>query len=44
MLFSFVVAIRQALDYPHAGRAFLVCLLGWLIQIILFFGFIAVAY
>jgi hypothetical protein len=44
MLFSFVVAIRQALDYPNTGRAFLVCLLGWLIQIVLFFGFITVAY
>jgi hypothetical protein len=43
MLLSFVVAVRQALDYSSTGRAFLVCLLGWLIQGILFFGFIAVA-
>ena len=44
MLFSFVVAIRQALDYSSTSRAFLVCLLGWLIQAVLFFGFIMVAF
>ena len=44
MLFSFVVAIRQALDYSSTSRAFLVCLLGWLIQGLLFFGFVSVAY
>jgi len=44
MLFSFVVAIRQALDYSSTSRAFFVCLLGWLIQGLLFFGFVSVAY
>jgi hypothetical protein len=40
MLFAFVVAIRHALDLKSAGRAFLVCFLGWLIHAIIFFGFV----
>jgi len=40
MLFTFVIAIRQALDYASTGRAVAVCLLGWLIHGILFFGFV----
>jgi hypothetical protein len=32
MLMTFVVAIRQALDYSSTGRAIAVCLLGWIIQ------------
>jgi hypothetical protein len=40
MLLTFVVAIRQALDYTNTGRAVAVCLLGWLIHGILFFGFV----
>ena len=40
MLFTFVVAIRQALDYAEILRAFAVCLLGWLIHGVLLFGFI----
>jgi hypothetical protein len=43
MLFSFVVAIRQALDYESTARALAVCLLGWIIHFILFFGFVMVA-
>jgi len=39
MLFSFVVAVRQALDYTSTGRALAVCVLGWLIHAVLFFGF-----
>jgi len=39
MLFSFVVAIRQALDYSNSGRALAVSLLGWLIHGVLIFGF-----
>jgi hypothetical protein len=39
MLLSFVVAIRQALDYTSTARALAVSLLGWLINAILFFGF-----
>jgi hypothetical protein len=40
MLLTFVVAIRQALDYSSTGRAVAVCVLGWLIHGILFFGFV----
>jgi len=40
MLITFVIAIRQALDYTSTGRAIAVCLLGWLIHGILFFGFV----
>ena len=43
MLFTFVVAIRQALDYASSARALAVCLLGWLIHGLLFFGFVLVA-
>lgn len=43
MLFTFVVAVRQALDYQTTGRALAVCVLGWLIHGILFFGFVLVA-
>jgi hypothetical protein len=40
MLITFVIAIRQALDYTSTGRAVAVCFLGWLIHAILFFGFV----
>jgi len=40
MLVTFVIAIRQALDYSSTGRAVAVCLLGWAIHGILFFGFV----
>jgi hypothetical protein len=43
MLFSFVVAVRQALDYESTGRALAVCLLGWIIHGLLFFGFVMTA-
>jgi hypothetical protein len=43
MLFTFVVAIRQALDYASFNRALAVCILGWLIHGLLFFGFVFVA-
>lgn len=43
MLATFVVAIRQALDYASTGRALAVCILGWLIHAVLFFGFVIVA-
>jgi hypothetical protein len=43
MLFSFVIAVRQALDYPTTSRALAVCILGWLIHALLFFGFVIVA-
>ena len=40
MLITFVIAIRQALDYTSTGRAVAVCFLGWFIHAILFFGFV----
>ena len=40
MLMTFVVAIRQALDYTTSRRAVAVCLLGWLIHGLLFFAFV----
>jgi hypothetical protein len=43
MLLTFVVAVRQALDYGSSGRALAVCLFGWLIHALLFFGFVFVA-
>lgn len=43
MLFSFVVAVRQALDYSSTGRALAVCVLGWAIHGLIFFGFVMVA-
>jgi hypothetical protein len=43
MLFSFVVAVRQALDYNSTRRALAVCILGWLIHGTLFFGFVLTA-
>ena len=43
MLFSFVVAVRQALDYSNTGRALAVCSLGWLVHGLLFIGFVMVA-
>jgi len=43
MLITFVVAIRQALDYASSGRALAVCVLGWLIHGLLLFGFVLVA-
>ena len=36
MLVAMVIAVRQALDYSSTLRAIGVCLIGWIIQIILF--------
>ena len=44
MLISFVVAVRQALDYTSTARAVAVCLLGWIIHGVLFFGFVLTAF
>jgi hypothetical protein len=44
MLFTYVVAVRQALDYSTTGRALAVCLLGWLIHGIVLFGFVLTAF
>jgi hypothetical protein len=43
MLFTFVVAIRHALDYSTFGRSVAVCLLGWIIHGLLFFAFVRIA-
>jgi hypothetical protein len=43
MLFTFVTAIRQAMDYTSLLRALAVCVLGWAIYSVLFFGFVVVA-
>jgi len=43
MLFSFVVAVRQALDFTSTARALAVCLLGWIIHGVVFFGFVMTA-
>jgi hypothetical protein len=36
MLVAMVIAVRQALDYTSTLRAVGVCLIGWIIQIVLF--------
>jgi len=36
MLAAFIVAIRQVLNYSSTGRAVAVCILGWLVQVIIF--------
>ena len=33
MLAAMIVALRQALDYQHTGRAIVVCLVGWALAI-----------
>jgi len=35
MLVAMVVAVRQALDYKSTVRAFVVCLIGWIIQMLI---------
>ncbi|MGB7220199.1 MAG: cytochrome c [Vicinamibacterales bacterium] len=37
MLFAMIVAVRQALDYKHTGRAIGVCALGWALSIVFAF-------
>lgn len=34
MLVAMVVAVRQALDYKSTGRAVLVCIIGWIVQMV----------
>jgi hypothetical protein len=43
MLLTFVIAVRQALDYASSARALAVCLLGWAIHGLLFFAFVHIA-
>jgi len=43
MLVAMVIAVRQALDYKSTWRAVGVCLIGWIVQIVifaLFFGLV----
>lgn len=35
MLIATVIAVRQALDYKGTGRAVLVCLVGWVVQVLI---------
>ena len=35
MLVAMVIAVRQALDYTNTLRAFGVCLIGWIVQILI---------
>ncbi len=36
MLVAMVVAVRQALDYSSTGRAVGVCVIGWIVQMVIF--------
>lgn len=36
MLIAVVVGVRQALDYRSTGRAIGICLIGWIVQIVIF--------
>ncbi len=36
MLVAMVIAVRQALDYRSTGRAALVCLIGWIVSMVVF--------
>ncbi len=42
MLVAMILAVRQALDYTGTVRAGVVCLIGWLIQVIIFFLVLAI--
>lgn len=35
MLIAMIVAVRQALDYRHTGRAIAVCVLGWALSLVI---------
>lgn len=35
MLVAMVVAVRQALDYSSTGRAVVVCIIGWIVQMVI---------
>jgi hypothetical protein len=46
MLAATVVAVRQALDYTSTGRAILVCLIGWFVNLLVMiwtFAFLGIA-
>ena len=35
MLVAMIIAVRQALDYRSTARAVIVCLIGWVVQVLL---------
>ncbi len=35
MLVAMIVAVRQALDYSSTGRAVIVCIIGWVVQMVI---------
>jgi len=35
MLVAMIVAVRQALDYSSTGRAVVVCIIGWIVQMVI---------
>jgi hypothetical protein len=37
MLAAMVIAVRQALDYRSTWRAFGVCIIGWVVQVLIIF-------
>jgi hypothetical protein len=42
MLVAMVIAVRQALDYKSTLRAVIVCLIGWIIQALIFMLFFSI--
>ena len=44
MLLTFIMAVRQALDYRGFARAFAVCALGWLVHAFVLFGPVLTAF
>ena len=42
MLVAMVIAVRQALDYKSTVRAVIVCVIGWIIQALIFILFYAI--
>jgi hypothetical protein len=38
MLLTMVIAVRQALDLRSTGRAVVICLIGWVLHMVIFFG------
>jgi hypothetical protein len=42
MLIAMVIAVRQALDYKSTVRAVIVCVIGWIIQALIFVLFFAI--
>jgi hypothetical protein len=42
MLMAMVIAVRQALDYTSTMRAVGVCIIGWIVQIVIFAVFFAI--